>query len=76
MSDSERIKELEETIEKFLKPIKDVPLRIVIKALTKHEIIPFDPNDQHDKALLPKLVESMQKGYKRHTMKDLDKEAK
>lgn len=60
-NDEKRIRELEETIEKFLSPIKDVPLRIVIKALTKHEIIPFDPNDQYDKLLLAKLVEGMQR---------------
>jgi len=55
------LKTLESTIKKFLEPIKDVSLNVVIKATTGYSIIPFDKNDPDDVLLLSKLTEGLQK---------------
>jgi hypothetical protein len=63
-TDEKYIKELEETISKFLSPLKDIPLSVVIKALTGYSVIPFDKQDRADSELLEKLVKAMQRGSK------------
>ena len=47
----EYIKQLEETIGKFLKPIEGVPLTIVVKAMTGHITIPWVDKDLHCAAI-------------------------
>lgn len=38
------IKQLEQTISKFLEPMKGVPFSIAIKALTGFNVLTFDPS--------------------------------
>lgn len=47
-------------IEKQLKPLQNIPLRLVIRALSGYEIIPFNKNDEKDQILLKKLVKVAQ----------------
>lgn len=51
------IKQLEETIKKFMAPLENIPFPIAIKAISGHEVIPFDKNNNDDKFLLEKLSE-------------------
>lgn len=53
------IKQLENTISKFLKPLKDVPFPIAIKAISGHEVLSFDKNSREDKELLSRLTKTM-----------------
>lgn len=46
---------LQGIIAQMLKPLKDLPLGIVIEALSGYKVIPFDPHDKKDKELLMKL---------------------
>jgi len=52
------IKELEETISQFLKPLKNIPFKIAIKAISGCKVIPFDKNDPDDRQLLKDLIEA------------------
>ena len=52
------IKELEKTISQFLKPLKDIPFKIAIKAMSGCEVIPFDKNSPQDRQLLENLVKA------------------
>lgn len=56
--DEQYIKQLEETIKKFMLPLENIPFPIAIKAISGHEVIPFDRNDNDDKLLLKKLSEA------------------
>lgn len=49
------IKELEETVSKFLKPIAGIPFHIAIKALYKHKVISVDLKDEKDRELIEDL---------------------
>ena len=51
------VKELEETIEKFLKPVEGVPFHIAVKALYGHKVIPLDLENADDKLLIDELCE-------------------
>ena len=57
--DSEYVKELEDTIAKMLAPLKNIPLKVVIKSLSGFEILDFDRNDPKDKYLLNCLVKAL-----------------
>jgi len=57
--DEEYVKELEETIAKMIKPLKGIPLKIVIKSLSGFEVLDFDKNDPRDKELLNCLVRAL-----------------
>ncbi len=59
MNQNNYIKQLEETISKFLKPLKDIPFPIAIKAISGHEVLAFDKNNQKDKELLNRLTKAM-----------------
>lgn len=59
MVDEEYVKQLEGVIKQMLQPLKDIPLKIVIKSLSNHEIIDFDKNDLSDKKLLECLIEAL-----------------
>lgn len=50
------IKELEKTISQFLKPLKNIPFKIAIKAMSGCDVIPFDKNNPDDKQLLEDLI--------------------
>lgn len=52
------IKELEETISQFLKPLKNIPFKIAIKAMSGCKVIPFDKEDPDDRQLLKDLIEA------------------
>ncbi|MBI5228684.1 hypothetical protein HY991_01130 [Candidatus Micrarchaeota archaeon] len=64
MVDEKYVKELEETISRFMAPLKNIPFPIVIKAISGFSVIPFNQNDQSDKALLEKLVKAMKNATK------------
>lgn len=56
MSSQEKyIKELENIIKQMLKPIRNIPFGVVIRAMTGFEVIPFDKTDKNDKLLLKNL---------------------
>jgi len=52
------IKELEEAISQFLKPLKNIPFKIAIKAMSGCKVIPFDKNNPDDRQLLTDLIEA------------------
>jgi hypothetical protein len=52
------IAELEETIRKFLKPLRDVPFTVAMRAVSGHSVIPFNKKDSKDQRLLKDLVEA------------------
>lgn len=54
MSD-EYTKKLEEVIKQMLKPLKNIPFGLVIESLSNHQVIPFNENDEKDKAVLETL---------------------
>ncbi|MCX7734668.1 MAG: hypothetical protein N2254_07920 [bacterium] len=49
------IRQLEETIRKFLEPIKDVPFPIAIKAITGCKVLSFDKSLEQNQTLIQKL---------------------
>jgi hypothetical protein len=53
------IKQLEETISKFLKPLKDIPFPIAVKAISGHDVLSFDKTSRADKELLERLTKAM-----------------
>jgi hypothetical protein len=56
MKDSERYtRQLEESIRRFLEPIKGIPLAVVIKALTGCEVLSFDPGVMENRKLIEDL---------------------
>lgn len=52
----ERTKKLEEIIKCMLQPLKNIPLDIVIDALSWHKIIPFNRDDYKDQQILKDLI--------------------
>ena len=54
------IKQLEDTISKFMAPIRDVPFPVAIKAISGHKVLPFDKNSEEDRKLLEKLKTAAQ----------------
>ncbi len=65
---------LEDVIKQMIKPLKGIPFKLVIEALSGYKIIPFDNGNKKDKIVLQKLVEVAinagkeinKKGIKRH----------
>src|SRR5579875_652377 len=53
------VKDLEETISRFLMPLRDIRFSIVIKAITGFTVIPFDKKDASDRKLLEKLGKAL-----------------
>jgi hypothetical protein len=64
MVDEKYVKDLEETISKFMAPLKDIPFPIVIKAISGFSIVPFNPDVKADRILLEKLIRAMKKATK------------
>jgi len=56
MNDDDRITALEAVLAQFLRPIKNVPFDLVIKAIANSQVIPMDPDAPSDKALVADLV--------------------
>lgn len=52
MYDANYVKRLEKTIKQFLQPVKNVPFNLVIESLSGKKVIPFDPENPEDCALL------------------------
>lgn len=59
MSQEDYIKKLENTVSKFLEPLKDIPFPIAIKAISGHEVLAFNKNSQEDKELLKRLARAL-----------------
>lgn len=57
MVDNDYVKNLERIIQNMLTPLKDIPFPLVIRAISGHEVIPFNPDDKEDSQLLD-LIES------------------
>ena len=51
----EYTKRLENVFKQMLTPLKDIPLSLVIKAISGYKILPFDPTDSNDKTVLDNL---------------------
>ncbi len=52
------IKKLEGTLSQLLKPIKNIPFKITMKAVSGCNVIPFCEDDLKDKQLLKDLIEA------------------
>jgi len=53
----EYIKTLENAIKQMLQPIRNIPLKLVIESLSGCIIVPFNPEDTKDQAVLNTLIE-------------------
>lgn len=60
MDTEEYVKRLEETITKFMTPLKDIPFPIAIKALSGCKVIPFNKDDEKDRKFLESLVKAVE----------------
>jgi len=49
---------LEGVIKQMRAPLRSIPLNLVIEGISGYKIIPFDPNDSKDKAVLETLVKA------------------
>jgi hypothetical protein len=59
MDKNSYIRQLEDTISKFLKPLKNIPFPVAIKAISGHEVLAFNKNNKEDQKLLNCLVKAM-----------------
>lgn len=64
MTDEKYVRDLKETISKFMAPLKNVPFPIVINAISGYSVVPFNKDDTADEILLEKLVKAMKKATK------------
>ena len=55
MVDNDYVKNLENIIQRMLTPLKDIPFPLVIKAISGHEVVPFNPSDTEDSQLLDQI---------------------
>ncbi len=55
MADEDYVRNLERIIQKMLTPLKDIPFPLVIRAISGHEVIPFDQACGEDKNLLDSI---------------------
>lgn len=51
-------KNLENVVKQMLAPLKNIPLNLVIEAISGYQIIPFDGNDTRDKVVLANLMKA------------------
>lgn len=56
--DAEYIEKLENVIKQMIAPIKNIPLKLVIEAISGKKVIPFDRDDKQHKILLKKLTKA------------------
>ncbi len=59
MTDDKYVKQLEDVIRKMLVPLRDIPLKIVIKSLSGYDILDFDKNYPADEQLLDCLIKAL-----------------
>lgn len=52
------IKDLEETLSKFMTPLRDVPFTVAIKALSGYDVLAFNRKSQRHKNLLDLLIKA------------------
>lgn len=75
----EYIKQLEQTISKFLEPMKGIPFSVAIKALTGCDVLAFDSSLNENKKLLEQLSKAAQfagkKAYQKGIFTDRPNEA-
>lgn len=57
MVDDDYVKNLERIIQSMLTPLKDIPFPLVVRAISGHDVVPFNPMDESDLELL-NLIES------------------
>ena len=60
MSDNEYIKQLENTIKKFMEPLRGISFPVAIKALTGFKVLNFEPMDEKNNKLLNQLSKAAQ----------------
>jgi hypothetical protein len=58
MDKDKYIRQLEEALRKFLEPVRDIPYKIAIKALTGCEVLTFNPKEKKNQELLKKINRS------------------
>ena len=58
MNEKEYIKSLENVLSQYLKPLKDIPFKLVMKSLSGFEILNFDINTKQNKKLLKDLIKA------------------
>jgi hypothetical protein len=56
VTDKDRIENLEDVLAQFLKPIRNLPFPVVVKAMSDKSVLPIDLQCEQDKALIQKLV--------------------
>lgn len=56
MTDQDRIDQLEDVLAQFLRPIKNLPFPVVVKALSGTTIEPIDRDSDADRLLIEKLT--------------------
>ena len=54
----DRVEQLETMLKAFLQPVKNQPFGLIIKALTGHEVLPFDLSNPETRSLLAALQEA------------------
>jgi len=59
------IKQLEETIGKFLEPLRGIPFTVAIKALTGFRVLTFEPSVEQNMKLLKQLSKAAKLGGKK-----------
>lgn len=59
MDQNNYTRQLEETVSKFLRPLKDIPFPVAIKAIFGHNVLSFDKNSREDKELLIRLTKAI-----------------
>ena len=64
MNTKEYIQQLEETLSKFLTPLKDIPFSIAVKAISRHKVLAFQKDEEKDKKLLELLTAAMSEATK------------
>lgn len=57
---NEREKMLEDVLAQMLKPLKGIPFEVIVKSICDHDVIPFDPKDSENNALLDALSKAME----------------
>jgi antitoxin component of RelBE/YafQ-DinJ toxin-antitoxin module len=59
-NESETIEKLQNVIKQMMAPIKDIPLKIVLEAISGNKVIPFETENKLHQNLLEKLKEAAQ----------------
>ena len=69
----EYTKRLENVIKQMLTPLKDIPLRLVIEAISGYKILPFDPTDRKDLTMLDNLIKACNLAGKKVNVKGISR---